>query len=241
MRLAIASDIHSNLEALQVVLADIDCSTVDDMVSLGDNIGYGPNPEEVLELLRLRGVLSIMGNHELGIVDPSCLPWFNAVARDSLEINQGLLSDESINSLGTLPSHRIVDDCLCVHGFPPDSIITYLFEVSDAQIASVLLAMAQELCFVGHTHVLALISWDGKRVHHQRLSQGTVHLPPGYKYLVNAGSVGQPRDGDNRTKYLIWDSGERLLEVRCLEYDIARTADLILRLGLPGINAYRLW
>jgi diadenosine tetraphosphatase ApaH/serine/threonine PP2A family protein phosphatase len=93
---------------------------------------------------------------------------------------------------------------------------------------------------VGHTHTLGLISFDGRKVRHARLSEGDTHLEEGRKYLVNAGSVGQPRDGDNRAKYLIWDSDSRLIEVRFIRYEIVKTVRGIMTLGLPIINADRL-
>ena len=240
MRIAIVSDIHSNLAAFEEVLADIDQSHVDRILSLGDNIGYGPDPEEVLQLLCARQIPSIMGNHELGIANPSYLSWFNHVARKSLEINRELLSPLSLNYLQTLEPTFTMPECLFVHGFPPDSITTYLFEVSDHELTRIFPSLAYELCFVGHTHALELISFDGRKVRHARLPEGDTHLEEGRKYLVNAGSVGQPRDGDNRAKYLIWDSDSRLLEVRFIRYEIAKTVRGIMTLGLPIINADRL-
>lgn len=241
MQLAVISDIHSNLEAFRAVLADIDELGIRRIVSLGDNIGYGPEPEAVLHIIRSRGIPSIMGNHELGIVEPSYLTWFNRAARRSLEINRHLLSPASLQYILTLQPHLIVSDCLCVHGFPPDSITTYLFEVSDAEIRAAFGEFSQELCFVGHTHDLKLIAFDGQNIRYGFLPEGTVELPEGFRYLINAGSVGQPRDGDNRAKYLVWDGANRRLQVRCVSYDIGRTAEGILRLGLPRINADRLW
>jgi diadenosine tetraphosphatase ApaH/serine/threonine PP2A family protein phosphatase len=241
MRIAVVSDIHSNLLAFQEVLADIDRSRVDRVVSLGDNIGYGPEPESVLRLLRTLGIPSIMGNHELGIADPSCLSWFNNSARRSLEMNAQLLSPASIAYTQTLAPVYLLSQCLFVHGFPPDSITTYLSEVSDFQLRRAFASMDRELCFVGHTHDLHLISFDGLKMRHAPLPEGSIRLPEGSKYLINAGSVGQPRDSDNRSKYLIWDSEERRLEARFLPYDIAGTVKAILALGLPRINADRLW
>jgi predicted phosphodiesterase len=241
MRVAIVSDIHSNLTAFQEVLADIDRSHVDRIVSLGDNIGYGPGPEEVLQLMSARNIPSIMGNHELGIADPTTLSWFNPSARRSLEINRALLSSVSIQTIQTLGATLAEGRCLFVHGFPPASVTTYLFDVSEISMQTIFLSMDQELCFVGHTHELELIAFDGLRVRRAPLHEGTVYLEDGCKYLINAGSVGQPRDGDNRAKYLIWDTAARRLEVRFLPYDIAQTVRGILALGLPRINADRLW
>ena len=241
MRIAVVSDIHSNQEAFREVLADIDRAHVDHIVSLGDNVGYGPEPEEVIRLIRKRNIPSIMGNHELGITDPSYLSWFNNSARRSLEINRQLLSPGSIEYLRTLAPAFSIGRCLFVHGFPPDSATTYLFEVSEIQLKKAFSLMAQELCFVGHTHDLQLIACDGRRVRYSPIAEGSIYLQEGTRYLINAGSVGQPRDGDNRSKYLIWDSEERRLEGRFLRYDIGKTVNGILALGLPGINADRLW
>jgi predicted phosphodiesterase len=241
MRIAVVSDIHSNLTAFLEVLADIDRSRVDCIVSLGDNLGYGPEPDEVLRLIRVRNIHSIMGNHELGVADPSCLPWFNNSARRSLEINHQMLSPMNIQYIRTLAPVYTLGQYLFVHGFPPDSLTTYLFQVSDFQLRKVFSSMDHELFFVGHTHQLHTISFDGRNVRHAPLLEGNTTLREGCKYLINAGSVGQPRDGDNRSKYLIWDSEMRRLEGRFLHYDIAKTVNAILALGLPMINADRLW
>ena len=191
MRIAIISDIHSNLEAFREVLADIDRSHVDHIVSLGDNIGYGPEPEEVLQLIRARNIPSIMGNHELGIIDPSCLSWFNHYARRSLEMNRELLSPADIEYIHTLAPAFALDRCLFVHGFPPDSTTTYLFDVSDFGLKRVLLSQDQELCFVGHTHVLELISFDGQRVRHARLPQPVEQGPLHDRHQAVGDGVGR--------------------------------------------------
>lgn len=241
MLLAVISDIHGNLEALEKVLEDMDLFRPDRVISLGDNVGYGPNPEEVLHILRERGIPSIMGNHELAIADPSCLAWFNASARRSIEITRSLLSPESIEYIGTLGTTLREGLSLFVHGFPPDLVTAYLFEKSAADVEDWFRAMQEDACFIGHTHELALVYFDGARARHVPLAEGVTELPEGRKIIVNAGSVGQPRDGDNRAKYVLWDDLSRTLRVRCLHYDMVRTARKILDLGFPEINARRLY
>lgn len=240
MRTAILSDIHGNLEALSSVFADLDRADIDRSVSLGDMIGYGPRPSEVLDMLAARGIPSVMGNHELAIVRPVMLSWFNASARRSIEITLEHLTNEQVNSLHQLKSFISLGDLRCVHGFPPDSVTRYLFEASGAELRQTLREMAEEICFVGHTHELALISLSGDTLREEQLGEKAVILPRGARYLVNAGAVGQPRDGDNRAKYLIWDSETRTLEVRRIVYDIEKTVGEILALGLPRTNADRL-
>ncbi|NTW37001.1 MAG: metallophosphoesterase, partial [Syntrophobacteraceae bacterium] len=123
----------------------------------------------------------------------------------------------------------------------PDSITRYIFEISSHEMAGLINDMDRETCFVGHTHVLTLYSLDGTGIQELPLREGVVALPPGQRFIVNAGSVGQPRDGDNRAKYLIWEPEERCIEVRCIPYDIAKTVARIIERGFPRFNAERLW
>jgi diadenosine tetraphosphatase ApaH/serine/threonine PP2A family protein phosphatase len=131
--------------------------------------------------------------------------------------------------------------CLFVHGCPPDSITTYLYSASDAYLRALFGAMEEKLCFVGHTHDLALVCSDGVQILRLPLPAGHTLLDEGCKYIVNVGSVGQPRDGNNNAKYVIWDSAMKRLEVRFVPYDMAPTAEKILALGFPEFNARRLW
>lgn len=240
-KLTIISDIHGNLEAFKAVLSDVDDLGLETIVCLGDNIGYGPDPDEVLKLLRSRNIPSLMGNHEWGLVDESSLFWFNPQARRSLLQNQQLLSDESLAYLETLPINMFINDCLLVHACPPDSFRTYLFELSPIQLTEIFKEMEYGLCMVGHTHDLVLISYTDGQVKTERLVEGTQILDEKSKYIINVGSVGQPRDGNNNAKYIIWDSETRTLEVRFVPYDIKVTVEKIMALGLPRINADRLW
>ncbi|MFP5211865.1 MAG: metallophosphoesterase family protein [Acidobacteriota bacterium] len=240
MRLAVISDIHANLEALREVLRDIEAVGADRVVSLGDNIGYGPEPQAVVELMKELGIPSVMGNHELALVNPRYGARFNPSARLSLEITRGLLSEESLASLFALKHSMVSGECLCVHGFPPHSAVTYLFEVSDETLRKNLTTMKQDICFVGHTHELGLATVDGSHLDRKNLSQGPIRLKEGIRHLVNVGSVGQPRDGDNRAKYVLWNDESRILDVRFVPYDIERTARKIIELGFPSINATRL-
>jgi predicted phosphodiesterase len=241
MRLAIMSDIHGNLEAFKEVLADIEAVEVDGVACLGDNVGYGPEPEAVVQLLREQNIPSVMGNHELSIVDPEYFSWMNPPAQQSLIITEELLSENTIRYLKTLPPSMPFHGSLCVHGCPPESITTYLFELSRSEFKETFLAMPEKVCFVGHTHDLELFSFDGQKVKDAPLEKGIVTLKKGEQYIVNIGSVGQPRDGNNNAKYVIWDDESGSLEVRFVPYDIAKTADKILELGLPEYNASRLW
>jgi predicted phosphodiesterase len=241
MRLAIISDIHGNLEAFRQVLADIDQSGVDATVCLGDNVGYGPEPEQVVRLLRRRRIPSVMGNHELGVVDNDHFHWFNTPAQQSLLITRRLLTPETLDYIGKLPASLTVEECLCVHGSPPDSITTYLYELSTTLLRSLFQDMREQLCFVGHTHELAIVGFDGHEVSGTALGQGLLSLPTDQKCIINVGSVGQPRDGNNNAKYVIWDDTGPSIEVRFVPYNIEATAKKIVQLGFPEHFARRLW
>ncbi|MGD8513571.1 MAG: metallophosphoesterase family protein [Deltaproteobacteria bacterium] len=241
MRIAIISDIHSNLEAFRQVLTDIDQSGVDRVVCLGDNVGYGPEPEAVVHLIRDKDIPCVMGNHELAIVEPRCQDLMNPNARESILLTQRLISAQTVNYMKGLKPCLIFQGSLCVHGCPPDSITTYLFQISRAKLKGIFLSMKERICFVGHTHNLEIIQFDGEKMTRRPLSKGVFPLKPEQSYIINVGSVGQPRDGDNRAKYVIWDSASHQVDVRFIPYDIAKTASRILELGFPEFNARRLW
>ena len=241
MRLAIISDIHGNLEAFKEVLADIDRSRIDGLACLGDNIGYGPEPEQVIDLVRERDIPCVMGNHELAVLEVKYLDWMNTTARQSLVMTRELLSADSIEYIGTLPPAMTYHGSLCVHGAPPDSVVTYLFQLSTAQLEEAFRAMEEKICFLGHTHRLLIVSFDGNELVRAPLGNGSVSLHKDHQYIINVGSVGQPRDGNNNAKYVIWDMDSHSIEVRFVPYNIAATARKIIELGFPEFNARRLW
>lgn len=241
MKTAVISDVHGNLTALQQVLADISRSGIDAVLCLGDNIGYGPEPEQVVQLIRSRDIPCVLGNHELSVIKEKYLDWFNPAAKKSLHITMDMLSGSTKQYFQELPAFLISQGCRFVHGFPPDSAVLYLFEISDSMRERTFRQMAERICFVGHTHELAVASWDGRRARATELNEGITPLRPGHKYIINVGSVGQPRDGDNRAKYVIFDASNDVVDVRFVPYDIASVAEKIIAAGLPEVHARRLY
>jgi predicted phosphodiesterase len=241
MKVAIISDIHGNMDAFERVLADIAGSRVDDIISLGDNIGYGPEPDSVIKRIRQRDITSVQGNHELALIKPSYLSWFNAAARQSLTITLKLLSAQSIEFISKLGTHLSAYGCRFVHGFPPNCPLTYLFQVSEDKKIKTLENLSEKRCFIGHTHTLDLIGSGRQGLECDYLKEGLNKLDARRKYIISAGSVGQPRDGNNKSKYLIWDSSEDTVEVRYVAYDIAAVVKKIQAAGLPQEHAERLW
>ena len=241
MRLAIISDIHGNFEAYQQVVDDIGRSQVDAVISLGDNIGYGPEPELVIQQIKARKIPSVLGNHELAINDKEYLNWFNPAARRSLSKTRTLLSEQSLRFVSQLEPFLISYGCRFVHGFPPDSPLIYLFQISDQKKMQVFDEISERLCFMGHTHTLGIIGYDGHHMVYDNLAEGTTRLDAERKYFINVGSIGQPRDDTNDAKYVIWDSSANSIDVRFVSYDIAAVVRKIQSAGFPEEHAQRLW
>jgi len=241
MRIAVISDIHGNMEALSEVFDDIEKSKVDSVICLGDMVGYGPEPEAVIQLIMSREIPTIMGNHELAVIDPSYLKWFNPAARQSILTIIPWLSEESMAFISNLETFITMYGGRFVHGFPPDSIITYLFQIDNEELIAAFRKLKEKICFVGHTHKMVIASYDGKTAIKTPLKKGVVRLYEDKKYIINTGSVGQPRDGNNNAKYLIWNVSEHSVEIRFVPYHIARVTNKIIEAGLPESHAARLW
>ena len=182
-----------------------------------------------------------MGNHELAICLPNQLAWFNPLAQASLRKSLTMLSSDSIDFITNLPKFMVCNQCLCVHGYPPDSVRTYLFQKSTEALLATFKSMPERVCFVGHTHDLEIVVFDGRRVERRPLNAGSIELNKKDRYIINVGSVGQPRDGNNNAKYAIYDTDGWELEIRFVPYDIATTAAKIKAAGLPDSHANRLW
>ncbi len=241
MKIAVISDIHGNLEALKEVLADIERAGVDSIICLGDIIGYGPEPERSAQLIRSMAIPRVIGNHELALAKPEFLSWFNDIARESVLLSQKLLSEESKAWLSRLDATLVSHDALFVHGCPPDSIFNYIFEWDDMGIETLFNSFEQRICFIGHTHFLEYICFQDGVIRRNWLGEGEFMLQQDARYIISVGSVGQPRDGNSSSKYVIWDTEKNRLDVRFVPYDIDKTAAGIIRLGFPRINAERLW
>jgi hypothetical protein len=156
-------------------------------------------------------------------------------------MTRNLLSEPSREYISTLQPSFAAHGCRFVHGFPPESALIYVFQVSAHHKQLVFEKMAERICFIGHTHTLEIISYDGYELQWNALPKGLTRLSVQHKYIINIGSVGQPRDGSNESKYVIWDSGDDTLDVRFISYDIAAVVKKIQLAGLPEEHARRLW
>ena len=240
MRIAVISDIHANQDAFKQVLTDIEKSNIDNTICLGDNIGYGPEPEQVVAMIKDHNIPTVMGNHELAVIDQNYLSLFNPLARKSLLRTIELLSEETINFISGLEPFLIRYECRFVHGYPPDSAAMYLFQVSEDELLLTFKQMKERICFLGHTHRLEIIDFNGQIVTHIPLTNRIITLERNHQYIINIGSVGQPRDGNSCAKYVIWDSLNDTIEAKFIFYDIVSVMDKIIATGLPIEHAVRL-
>ena len=235
------ADIHGNLAALEAVLEDIRAEGISDIITLGDNIGYGPDPDEVSQkLIRLQAV-SIQGNHEYALLNPVYYFRMNPVAGKSLDLTKALLSDESLAYALRLQQVMIHHGARLVHGCPPKSQTAYLFSPSRKMLDKLFGSFPEKICFYGHTHIMGFFE-EGKGPNQkQNISSSTQHLENDRKYIINPGSVGQPRDRvNNHAKYIIWDREHGSVTFREVEYDVMKTVNKLQRLNFPSSNATRL-
>jgi predicted phosphodiesterase len=240
MKVAVLSDIHGNLEALEAVSADLLMRGADRVICLGDNVGYGPDPEEVVRRIRELSYESILGNHELALLDLRARRWMNFQAAENNIVTAKLLSEENLTYCYTLPKFLAFDIAYFVHGFPPFSVFRYLNRQSDEKLADLFATAPFSLLFLGHTHRLQLVRQEHGAIIHRPLGQERLELQPGHKYIINAGSVGQPRDGNNRAKYLLWDMAAATVDVLFVAYDYPTTMQKLRDRGFPEVYVTRL-
>ncbi len=223
MRIAIISDIHSNLEAFLSVLNKIDSMKINQIFCLGDIVGYGADPKEVLRIISRKKIPCIMGNHDYAVSSGDVLR-FNLFASDSIYKNIEMISESEIKFLGSLEKHREVDvegkKIFLVHASPRDPLWEYVYEGDD--LKTHLDLCQSDILFMGHTHIPFVREINGRIV-------------------INSGSVGQPRDGDPRASFSVYDSEKDNAEIVRVHYDIDAAAEKIISANIPIFLAQRLF
>jgi len=233
---AVVSDIHGNLEALEAVLRDVP-DEVETIYCLGDVIGYGASPNECCDLVREVGMPSISGNHDLAVTDLSTdLAWFNPVAAAAVEWTREQLTEENARFLRGLSRMMQKEGALFVHGSVRDPDEYIINSAAAEDNLDILRSRYPNvpICFFGHTHVKTVAPSPNGPVGEAH----TLDLSANGPYLVNPGSVGQPRDGDTFASYVLVE-GERVT-YRFVEYDIEKAQAKIRSAGLPSMLADRL-
>lgn len=240
MRYGIFSDVHSNLEALGVALDYYKKEKISQFIFLGDIIGYGANPFEVISLLRSLNPVCIAGNHDWGVPNKLSIDYFNQYAQAGIIWTKRKITQEQIFWLYSLPLTFTRENFICVHGSLTDpERFYYIMDKYDAELNFPLLE--KQICFVAHSHRKGVYFSEGKRKGTTHILDDKVELKEKGKYIVNVGSVGQPRDSDPRACVCIYDSDLSVVSFNRLEYNIKIAADKILEAGLPPILASRLY
>lgn len=217
MKIGLISDIHANAVALEAVLKDM--GKVDGILCAGDIVGYNPYPNETIDLLKKYNVKCVLGDHDEAVVSGD-IQWFNDVTANTLRWTINQLSRENMHYLATLPDHIETDGMTIYHG-SPKSIKDIVIEYEPEKLCGVFDTVDHNIFTFGHTHI-------------------PVVKICGDKIVINPGSVGQPRDGNNQASYAIWDTEKNTVEIKRVSYDLKKVQDKIKEAGLPELMAERL-
>ena len=242
MRYLLISDLHSNIEAMRVVIADATARGYDKAVCMGDLVGYGASPNDVVDMVRELDPAIIRGNHDKVIAGVDTGEQFNFLALQSCHWTQSELSEDNLAYLRSLPlGPKSVDgEFWIAHGTPLDED-AYILNDFDAM--EVFRDFPESICFFGHSHiptVFAVDESDGLYLMAPMGDEERIALKPGNRYLINCGSVGQPRDRNPKAAYGIYDSSSRILHLFRVAYAIEETQRKILDTELPRFLAERL-
>ncbi len=246
MRALIVSDIHGNVEALKAVLAAAE--PYDVLWNLGDVVGYGGSPNEVIELIRAKAVVNVRGNHDRVCAGLTSALGFNPVARAAAMWTNKELTPDNLAWLKAVPAGPImteVEGVACVHGSPLNED-QYILNMRDAWAP--LQQMGTEITFFGHTHLQGGFSqkdhdWYEIKPQYPSKNEAVswrMEIAEGTRHLINPGSVGQPRDCDWRAAFVVYDSEARVVEYHRVPYDLQAAQGQILMAGLPDRLAARL-
>lgn len=237
MRYAVISDIHGNLEALMAVLQECQNLRVENFLCIGDIVGYGANPKECLDLVRKMKAKTVAGNHDWAVSGRLDASYFTEDGKAAIFWTRNKVTFEDIASLHSLPMVYKDQDFLMVHGtLHEPEMFHYLFKIDES--VSTFDLMDRPVCFVGHTHVPVIFIESKGRVY--RAPSAEIEIKQDCRYIVNVGSVGQPRDGNPLASFCIFDTKAQMIEIRRVQYDISSAQKKILEAGLPKALAERL-
>ena len=242
MKYAVFSDIHSNYEALQVCLAKMQELKVDGYAFCGDLVGYGPNPEECTqELMNLKNLIAVMGNHDICLFNKEFSRWFSDYANKAMAFTAKNLTAKSKKFISKFLTDYQGQHFCMVHGSFRDPYRDYL--LTPEQFIINLPKWQGQVCFVGHSHVPFIMSYREGSVPQIDVFYGRdvmIKLMPGVRYMINPGSIGQPRDTNNKASFGVFDTEKNIFRLIRLPYDIKAVQQKIEALKLPQILSDRL-
>ena len=235
MKFAVVSDIHGNLEALRITLDYLHSQQISKIICLGDVVGYGPNPNECVELVQQHCAVCLMGNHDHAVAGLTDIDYFNEYAREAILWTRKALFGHLRAYLANLPFTYEENDFFCVHSSPlKPAEWNYIFSIDDAHPN--FKAVPQRVIFIGHSHVPTVFSFL-----HGRLKDRELRLDIDRdRYIINVGSIGQPRDGDPRACCVVVDEKNWQIRFVRLSYPVETTYRKIIEAGLPPLLARRL-
>ncbi len=244
-RIALISDVHGNLEALDAVLRDIATDHVDRVVCLGDIVGYGPDPGRCVEVIFTVCDKMVLGNHEEALLRVGVLDTFNPRARQALDITRQMLTDEHMSMLDSMPDVAKIDELTIAHAsFGP---VQYEYLATEDAVNRSFEGMRTKFGAVGHTHIPGVFSREvsilgdaSEPVFEIMLGSTNVPIRDNTRAIMNPGSVGQPRDRNPDASWGIFDTEEMRFEIRRVAYDVDATQAKIVRLGMPSFHGERL-
>jgi len=237
MRYAIFADIHGNLEAFKAVITAYRKESIDSYFCCGDVVGYGANPHECIEELQKLNAVCVAGNHDWAVIEKRAIENFNPYAKEAILWTLENITHSDKDFLSSLELVFQNNDFVMVHGtLQSPQQFTYLRNFLQATQTFEL--MEQSVCFVGHSHVPGVFVENGNTVNPSK--EIIVYLREDHRYIINVGSVGQPRDGNSQAAYAIYDTQKRIIEIKRVPYDIKAAQDKILKAGLPAKLAERL-
>lgn len=242
MRLGILSDIHANYEALSAVIEAFKSESIDEYYCLGDTVGYGGSLNECADLVRKLVKATILGNHDAAVAGRMDYSYYYEAARNALDTHAQMLSKENLAWLTDLPYQIRLDaiNVLLCHGSPMRlEEFEYIFAPEQARECLPIFEDLGHITLIGHSHLCKVFALTKDSV--EELPPVDFDLEPGKKYIVSVGSVGQPRDYDNRASFTAYDSDKKRFEFKRVEYDIETAADKVLRAKLERNFAHRLF
>lgn len=240
MRIAIFSDVHANIEALSAVFEAYKTERIDKFVCIGDVVGYGASPNECCDLIRTKAAYTILGNHDAAVAGRMDYSYYYDAARAALDMHAKLLSPENMAWLRTLPYEVRESDVHFCHGSPVNlEEFEYIFSVEQAARCLEIWDQLGTVTFIGHSHLCKSFALTREDVFEVVATKFAIR--PDHRYIISVGSVGQPRDYDNRASYTIYDTEERVFEFKRVAYDIDAAAAKIFATDLERNFGNRLF